>query len=60
MIDVINKEEKEKVKKEITGRNVSVIFDETTHVSEATNIILRFVSDDCKIEQRLVKLLLVT
>lgn len=60
MIDVINKEETEKVKKEITGRNVSVIFDGTTHVSEAMNIILRFVSDDWKIEQRLVKLLLVT
>lgn len=60
MIDVINKEENEKVKKEITGRNVSVIFDGTTHVSEAMNIILRFVSDDWKIEQRLVKLLLVT
>lgn len=60
MIDVINKEEKEKVKKEIAGRNVSVIFDGTTHVAEAVNIILRFVSDDWKIEQRLVELLLVT
>ena len=60
VIDEINKEEKEKVKEEITGRNVSVIFDGTTHVSEAMNIILRFVSDDWKIEQRLVKLLLVT
>ncbi|PFX19546.1 hypothetical protein AWC38_SpisGene16042 [Stylophora pistillata] len=59
MIDVINKEEKEKVKKEITGRNVSVIFDGTAHVSEATNIIVGFVSDDWKIEQHLVKLLLV-
>ena len=60
MIDVINKEEKDKVKKEIAGRNVSVIFDGTTHVAEALNIILRFVSDDWKIEQRLVKLLFVT
>lgn len=59
MIDVINKE-KEKVKKEIAGRNVSVIFDGTTHVAEAVNIILRFVSDDWKIEQRLVELLFVT
>ena len=59
MIDVINKEEKDKVKKEIAGRNVSIIFDGTTHVAEALNIILRFVSDDWKIEQRLVKLLLV-
>ena len=56
MIDVINKEEKDKVKREIAGRNVSIIFDGTTHVAEALNIILRFVCDDWKIEQRLVKL----
>ena len=59
MIDVINKEEKDKVKKETAGRDVSIIFDNTTHVAEALNIILRFVSEDWKIEQRLVKLLLV-
>ena len=59
MIDVINKEEKDKVKREIAGRNVSIIFDGTTHVAEALNIILRFVSDDWKIEQRLVKFSLV-
>ena len=50
MIDVIK--EKDKVKKEIAGRNVSIIFDGTTHVAEALNIILRFVSDDWKIEQQ--------
>ena len=41
---------------------MSIIFDGTctTHVAETLNIILnRFVSDDWKIEQRLVKLLLV-
>lgn len=59
MIDVINKEEKDNMKREIAGRNVSIIFDGTTHVAEALNIILRFVSDDWKIEQRLVKLSLV-
>ena len=59
MIDVINKEEKDKVKREIAGRNMSIIFVGTTHVAEALNIILRFVSDDWKIEQCLVKLSLV-
>ena len=59
MIDVINKEEKDKVKREMAGRNVSIIFDGTTHVAEALNIILGFVSDNGKIEQRLVKLSLV-
>lgn len=49
MIDVINKE-KEKVKKEIVGRNVFVIFDGTIYVVEVVNIIFRFVFDDWKIE----------
>ena len=38
VVDVINKEEKGKVKKEITGRNVSVLFDGTTYVAEALHI----------------------
>ena len=50
-IDVINKEEKDKVKRERAGRNVSITFDRKTHVVEALKIILRFLSDDWKIEQ---------
>ena len=48
MIDVINKEEKNKVKREIVGSNVSIIFDGTTHVADALNIILGFVPDNGK------------
>lgn len=48
MIDVINKEEKDKVKREIAGSNVSIIFDGTTHIAEALNIILGFVPDNGK------------
>ena len=59
LVDVISKEEKKKVKEEIQGQDVSIIFDGTTHVAEALNIILRFVTD-WKIEQRLVRFLLVT
>lgn len=59
MIDVINKEEKEKVKREIVGRNVFIIFDGIIYVVEVLNIVFRFVFDDWKIEQSLVKLLFV-
>lgn len=40
-MDVIAKDERKKVKEEIEGRDVSFIFDGTTHVAEALNIILR-------------------
>ena len=53
----------ERVKKRISGKRVSVIFDGTTHVAEALNII-RFVSElenqEWKVEQCLVRLLFVT
>lgn len=45
MIDIISLEEKELVKKTISGKHLSVIFDSTTHVEEALNIVLRFVSE---------------
>ena len=59
LIDIIAKDERKKVKEEIKGRDVSIIFDGTTHVAEALNIILRFVTE-WKVDQRLVRLLLVT
>ena len=58
-IDVIAKDERKKVKEEIEGRDVSIIFNGTTHVAEALNIILRFVTE-WKVNQRLIRLLLVT
>ena len=58
-IDVIGKDERKKEKEEIEGRDASIIFDRTTHVAEALNIILRFVFE-WKVHQRLIPLLLVT
>ena len=55
----IGKDERKKVKEEIEGRDASIIFDGTTHVAEAPNIILRFVIE-WKVHQRLIQLLLVT
>lgn len=59
LIDVIAKDEMKKVKEEIKRRDVSITFDGTTHVAKALNIILQFVTE-WKVEQRLVRLLLVT
>lgn len=59
LIDVIGKDERKKEKEEIEGRDGSIIFDGTTHVAEALNIILRFVFE-WKVHQRLIQLLLVT
>ena len=41
----IRQQEQASIQKEISGKNVSVIFDGTTHVCEALAIILRFVDD---------------
>jgi hypothetical protein len=54
-IPVIYSEEKKRIKNEIEGRDVSVIFDGSTCLGEALGIVLRFVSEGC-IKQRLVKI----
>ena len=58
-IPFILHQEKSRIKKEIAGKQLSVIFDGTTHVEEALAIVLRFVDDDYEIKQRLacIKLL---
>ena len=56
MIDEIAKEESQT--EEIVGKIFSEIFDETTLVVEALNIVLRLIAD-WKVEQRLAHLLLI-
>ena len=46
-------QEVDKIKKEISGKEVSVIFDGTTHVDETLAVLLRFV-DNFQAKQRLV------
>ena len=59
LIPFILHQEKSRIKEEIAGKQLSVIFDGTTHVEEALAIVLRFVDDDYEIKQRLacIKLL---
>ena len=46
MIPVVHQEKEEKVQREISGRNVSIVFDGMTHVCEAMVIVVRFLDDD--------------
>lgn len=48
--------ERKKLKSEVRGKDVSLIFDGTSRLGEALAIILRFVSDEWVLEQRLVQL----
>ena len=50
-------EEIMKIKQEISGRHVAIIFDGTTHVAEAFVLVLRFV-DDWVVKQRVGRLML--
>ena len=56
LIPFIREEEVTKIRQEIAGRKVSVIFDGTTRLGEAMVIVLRFVTDDWQIQHRLIRL----
>ena len=45
---------------EISGKDVSVIFDGTTRLDEALAIVLRYISPEWTIEQRLVRMQLLS
>ena len=60
LIPFVLQSERTKLKEEITGREVSVIFDGTTHLGEAMAVVLRFVNTEWQIEQRLVRLMLLS
>ena len=56
LIPFIREQEVAKIKQEIAGRKVSVIFDGTTRLGEAMVIVLRFVDDDWQIQHCLIHL----
>ena len=60
LIPFILSNEQKRIREELQAKKISVIFDGTTHVAEALAIIVRYVSTDWKICQRLVRVLLVT
>ncbi len=56
LVPFVQKREKDQVSSEITGRKISVIFDGTCRLGEALCLVVRYVSDNWAIEQRLVAL----
>ena len=59
LIPVVHLEQQDNIRNSISDREISVIFDGTTHVAEATVIIVRYISDQWKICQKVARLMLV-
>ena len=55
LIPFVLSEEQQRIMQEISSKCVSAIFDGTSRLGEALAIVLRFISDDWTIEQRLVR-----
>ena len=58
LVPFILHQEVASLKKEIADKCVSIIFYGTTHVCEAMVVVLRYVTDDWKIKQKVARLML--
>ena len=56
LIPFILQQEKEEIEKEINNKSISITFDGTSRVGEVFVLVVRFVSSDWSIQQRLVSL----
>lgn len=60
LVPFILSEELNKVKQEISGMSISIIFDGTTHVAEAFVLLVQFIGDDWELKQRVLSLRLLS
>ena len=60
LISFIQKQEVKNIRKEISSKKISVIFDGTTYMGEALAIVVRYMSDNWVIQQKLVRLQILT
>ena len=60
LIPFVLKEEEATIKNEISGKDLGVIFDGTTRFGEAMVIVVRFVGDCWTLEQRLIRVQLLS
>ena len=58
LVPFILQDEISKLKQDIGGKHVAIIFDGTTHVCEAFVIVLRYIDNDWVIKQRVCRLML--
>ena len=59
LIPIVHMEQKDKIKESISGRQISDIFDGTTHVAEAIVIVVRYINDEWEICQKVARLMLI-
>lgn len=57
LIPVIHQEQQGMIKSQINGKQISLIFDGTTHVAEAMVVVLQFIDDEWIIHQHVVQLM---
>ena len=55
LLPFILNEEQDRMKQEILGRDIAVIFDGTTRLGEAMVILIRYVADDWSLVQRMLQ-----
>ena len=56
LVPFVHQEQHTRLKEEMRDKQVSVIFDGTTRLGEAMVVVLRFISKDWELQQRLVRL----
>ena len=56
LVPFVLKEEENRLKEEISGKNISVCFDGTSRLGEALAIVVRFVGDEWTLEHRLIRM----
>ena len=56
LVPLVVSQEQADIKSEVSGRQVSVVFDGTTRLGEAMAIVVRYIDDSFTIQQRLIRL----
>ena len=56
LIPFILEQEKSKIKDEIKGKFISIIFDGTSRLGGVLAVVIRYVDQDWKVVQRLIRL----
>lgn len=57
LIPVVRQEEIKTIQEELTGREISIVFDGTTRPGEASVVLVRFLDSEWTIQQRLIRFL---
>ena len=55
LVPLVVSQEQADIKSEVSGRQVSVVFDGTTRLGEAMAIVVRYIDDSFTIQQRLIR-----